>query len=130
MDRASRPVLFLEIQIEMKIIPTLVWLSLSTILMAITPAAPAIMGDAAAGKAKAQAMCQTCHGMDGVATVPMAANLSGQQEDYLIAQLKAYRKGKRQHEQMSIIAGSLSDAEIANLAAWYSQIKVTVEMPE
>jgi cytochrome c553 len=130
MDRASCPVLFFrnsdrnENHIDSRLVVAF------DDPYGITPAAPAIMGDAAAGKAKAQAMRQTCHGMDGVATIPMAANLSGQQEDYLIAQLKAYRKGKRQHEQMSIIAGSLSDAEIANLAAWYSQIKVTVEMPE
>ena len=114
----------------MKIISALACLSFSAILLAITPVAPAVAGDAAAGKAKAQAMCQTCHGMDGIATIPMAANLSGQQEGYLIAQLEAYRAGKRQHEQMSIIASSLSDDDIENLAAWYSRIKVTVEVPD
>lgn len=127
MGRASRPVLFLGIQSELKIIWALARLSFSAILLATTSA---VAGEAAAGKAKAQAMCQTCHGMDGIATIPMAANLSGQQEGYLIAQLKDYRAGKRRHEQMSIIAGSLSDDDIKNLAAWYSQIKVTVEMPD
>ncbi len=39
----------------------------------------------------------------------MAANLGGQQKDYMVIQLKAYRDGKRQHPQMSIIAQSLSD---------------------
>ncbi len=75
-------------------------------------------------------MCQTCHGVDGVATIPMAANLSGQQEGYLIAQLEAYRAGTRKHEQMSIIARMLSDEDIENVAAWYSNTKVTVEIPE
>ena len=84
----------------------------------------------AAGKAKAQAVCQTCHGIDGRATLPMAANLSGQQEDYLIIQLKNYRAGKRQHAQMSIIAGMLSDEDIENVAHWYSSIKLTIELPE
>ena len=84
----------------------------------------------AAGKAKAQAVCQTCHGIDGHATLPMAANLSGQQEDYLIIQLKNYRAGKRQHAQMSIIAGMLTDEDIENVAKWYSSIKVTIELPE
>lgn len=87
-------------------------------------------GDLAAGKAKAQALCQTCHGMDGKATVPMAPNLSGQQKDYMIAQLEAYRSGKRQHEQMSIVAKMLSDEDIENVSEWYSSIPVTIEMPQ
>ncbi|MFP6731478.1 MAG: cytochrome c [Alphaproteobacteria bacterium] len=98
--------------------------------LSVLATSQAAAGDAAAGKAKAQAMCQTCHGLDGIATIPMAAHLSGQQETYLIAQLEAYRDGKRQHEQMSIIAKILSDADIENLAAWYSQINVIVEIPE
>ena len=90
---------------------------------------PAWAGDLKAGKAKAQAQCQTCHGMDGKATIPMAANLSGQQKGYLIAQLKAYRSGKRRHEQMSIIAKMLEDDDIENVAEWYSSIKITIEPP-
>jgi cytochrome c553 len=86
--------------------------------------------DIAAGKAKAQAVCQTCHGMNGLATMPMVANISGQQEGYLIAQLKNYREGKRVHPQMSIIAKMLTDEEIENVAKWYSSMKLQVELPE
>lgn len=93
-------------------------------------AAPASAGDPAAGRAKAEMTCQTCHGLDGVATIPMAANLAGQQKLYLVAQLEAYRSGKRRHEQMSIIAQMLSDEDIENLAEWYAGIRITVEMPE
>ncbi len=93
------------------------------------PAGPALAGDLAAGKAKAEAVCQICHGLDGRAIVPMAANLSGQQKQYLVIQMQAYRSGKRRHEQMDIVAKMLSDADIENLAEWYSNIKVTVEMP-
>ena len=85
--------------------------------------------DVAAGKAKAEAACQTCHGINGKATIPTAANISGQQKGYLIAQLEAYRSGKRNHEQMGIIAKMLSDRDIENLAEWYSSIKVIIEMP-
>lgn len=92
--------------------------------------APALAGDAAAGRAKARTLCQTCHGEDGVAVLPGAANLSGQQKEYLREQLRAYRSGSRQHEQMSIVAKTLTDADIENLAEWYSAIKVTVEMPK
>ena len=92
-------------------------------------AGPSHSGDMKAGRAKAQATCQTCHGLDGKATVPMAANLAGQQKEYLIAQLEAYRSGKRKHEQMAIIAKMLSDEDIDNVAEWYSSIKVTIELP-
>ena len=90
---------------------------------------PALAGDLAAGKDKAEAACQVCHGLDGQATSPMAANLSGQRKEYIVAQLEAYRKGTRRHEQMNIIAQMLNDEDIENVAEWYSSIKITIEMP-
>ena len=91
---------------------------------------PAHGGELAAGKTKVQSTCQTCHGMDGQATLAMVPHLSGQREQYLVIQLQAYRSGKRQHAQMSIIAQMLSDDDIKNVADWYSSIKVSVEAPE
>ena len=85
--------------------------------------------DAAEGRAKADAACALCHGPNGVATMPGAPNLAGQQAIYLSEQLKNYRSGKRHHEVMTYIAKPLTDAEIAQLAAWYSSIKVSVEAP-
>ncbi len=90
----------------------------------------AFAGELSAGKAKAEATCQVCHGLDGRAVIPMAANLSGQQKEYIIAQLEAYRGGKRHHEQMSIIAKMLTDDDIENVAEWYSSIEITIVMPE
>ncbi|MDO9198823.1 cytochrome c [Rhodoferax sp.] len=90
---------------------------------------PAMAGDVAAGRVKAQTLCQNCHGVDGIAVLPGAANLSGQKEDYLREQLRAYRAGGRQSPHMSVVAKMLTDADIENLSAWYSSIKVTVEMP-
>ena len=92
--------------------------------------APALAGDAAAARPKVRALCQNCHGEDGVAVLPGAANLSGQQKGYLVQQLRAYRSGGRQDPQMSIVAKTLTDADIENLADWYSAIKVTVETPK
>ena len=86
--------------------------------------------DAAAGKAKAAQACASCHGLNGIATLPEAPNLAGQSPFYLQAQLKAFRSGDRKQEQMSIIAQDLSDQDIENLAAWYSSIKVTAKMPQ
>jgi cytochrome c553 len=89
----------------------------------------AAAGDAAAGKQKA-AMCAVCHGLNGLAKNPEAPNLAGDNVNYLIKQLKAFKSGERKNDQMSIIAESLSDDDIANLATWYSSLKVTVEMPQ
>ena len=91
---------------------------------------PALAGDPAAARTMAQTLCQNCHGEDGVAVIPGAANLSGQQREYLVQQLRAYRSGSRQDAQMNIVAKALTDADIENLAAWYARIKVTVEMPK
>ena len=44
--------------------------------------------------------------------------------------LHFFRSGERKHEQMSIIAQSLQDNDISDLAAWYSKLKVTVEVPQ
>jgi cytochrome c553 len=87
-------------------------------------------GDLDAGRAKAEAICQVCHGVDGKATVPMAANLSGQQKEYIVAQLEAYRSGKRRHERMNIIAKMLTDDDIQNVAEWYSNIEITITLPK
>ncbi len=86
--------------------------------------------DAKAGKLKAEVACQTCHGIDGLATLAMVPNIAGQREDYTVIQLEAYRSGKRQHPQMSIIAQSLSDQDIRDLATWYASIQISVTVPD
>ncbi len=105
-------------------------LGLSGLLIGQSVYADNLADDLTAGKVKAESSCQTCHGMDGVATIPTAPNISGQQKHYMIIQLEAYRSGKRQHAQMSIIAQSLSDEDIERVAQWYASINVTVELPE
>ena len=85
-------------------------------------------GNAAAGRDKAKA-CRTCHGVDGIAKIPNAATIAGETEIYLTKQLKAFRAGERKDPQMSIIAEKLSDQDIADLAAWFSSLKITVEVP-
>ena len=130
MDRAPRPVHFSETEESPGMtlrVPVLWYLAIA---IAGSFANPAAAGDLAAGKARAKAVCQTCHGLNGLATIPMAANLAGQQKIYIIAQLEAYRAGKRKSEQMNIIAKMLKDEDIENVAEWYSSIKVTVELPE
>ena len=79
-------------------------------------------GDAAAGKAKS-ANCTGCHGMNGKSTNPNNPNLAGQKEAYLVKATKAYRDGQRKDPMMSSMVGGLSDADIADLAAFYASVK-------
>ncbi|CAN5236275.1 cytochrome c [soil metagenome] len=90
--------------------------------------ATAEAGDPAAGKKKA-AMCRACHGLDGLGKIPDAPNIAGQKETYLVQQLTAFKSGERKNEQMTIMAKTLSDEDIANVAAYYASIKITVQVP-
>ena len=78
-------------------------------------------GDAAAGKEKS-AVCAACHGGAGISPTPVWPNLAGQKEQYLIAQLKAFKDGTRQNAQMSPMTTGLSDEDMANLAAYYASL--------
>jgi cytochrome c553 len=78
--------------------------------------------DAKAGEKKA-AMCIGCHGIPGyqasfpeIHKVPM---ISGQGAKYIVAALTGYKKGERKHPTMRAIAASLSDQDMADLAAFY-----------
>ena len=66
-------------------------------------AAAADAAAVAAGKEKAVA-CAVCHGLDGLSKNPDAPNLAGDNADYIIKQLKAFKTGTRQDERMSIMA--------------------------
>jgi cytochrome c553 len=95
------------------------------------PAAAAVAGPAAApsgdpvkGSQKVQ-MCQGCHGILGWRTafpeVYHVPKIAGQHPNYIIAALKEYRSGQRSHPSMLAIAASLTDADMADIAAYYSQ---------
>ena len=85
------------------------------------------------GKKKAQTVCSACHGIDGQAAAGgnsvIIPNITAQHKDYLIARLKAYKSGKIKHDQMTIIAGMLSEQDIENVAEWYSRIKIKIFDP-
>ncbi|AGA88383.1 c-type cytochrome [Stutzerimonas stutzeri] len=105
------------------------WLCLVLALLLGSACLPALAADLTAAKAKAKT-CAACHGIDGIAKVADAPNLAGNGELYLARQLQAFRSGERKHPQMSVIASGLSDEDIAAVTAWYSAIKVSVELPE
>lgn len=81
-----------------------------------------IKGDAKQGEAK-NAMCIGCHGIVGYqASFPeihKVPKISGQGAKYITSSLNAYKKGERKHASMRGIADSLTDQDIADLAAYY-----------
>lgn len=81
------------------------------------------VGNAEAARAKIS-MCAGCHGVPGYKAafpdVYHVPKIGGQQAAYLANALKAYRGGERSHPTMRSIAASLSDQDIADLAAYYS----------
>lgn len=76
--------------------------------------------DIEAGKAKSQT-CQACHGVDGNGMGdPQYPKIAGQHADYLVKALQDYRSGARKNAIMAGFAGTLSDEDIKNLAAYYA----------
>jgi cytochrome c553 len=90
---------------------------------ALAMPAGAADGDPAAGQQKKQ-MCEGCHGIAGYRTayptVYSAPKLGGQGAAYVVKALQEYRSGARKHPSMNGVAGSLSDQDMANLAAYYA----------
>ncbi len=107
-------------------------LSLANVLVALSlglcvaaRAQEAKPGDVAAGEKKAS-MCNGCHSIPGYqASFPevyKVPKIAGQGSHYIVSALTAYRKGERKHPSMRAIAGSLSDQDMADLAAYYEQL--------
>lgn len=108
------------------------WIAASMLLLSASVALSANTSpdgkQAAGGTAEGQAAsapdvsaCQGCHGVDGIATLPGAPNLAGQNAGYLEAQLRAFRAKERKNDLMNAIAGQLDDVQIKALAAYWSQ---------
>jgi cytochrome c553 len=104
-------------------------LSIVTRIMAATvlaaAAAPlcAAEGNAAAGAEK-NSMCAGCHGIPGYKTafpeVYSVPKIGGQHAAYIVKALQAYKSGERTHPSMRAIAATLSEQDMADLAAYYS----------
>ena len=83
----------------------------------------AIVGDAKVAHDGKIAMCIGCHGIPGYKTafpdVYHVPKIAGQQPGYIVAALKAYKDGARPHPSMRGIAASLTEQDMADLAAYY-----------
>jgi len=97
-------------------------LLIAVVSSALLLSGSAMAGDAKAGKVKSSS-CTSCHGANGVSNNPMYPNLAGQKEKYLAKALKAYKTGARKDAMMNSLAASLSDADIDNIAAYFSSLK-------
>ncbi len=96
--------------------------------LAMLSAVPAVAGDAEAGKQKAT-LCLTCHGEGNTVQGVGTPIISGQYEDYLIHAMKSYRSGARNNPVMAGFSASLSDQDIEDLAAYYSQMESQLFTP-
>ena len=90
-------------------------------------------GDITAGRT-VMVKCQSCHGKDGLGrAMPVggeAPNIAGQKYDYLVRSLMAYKAIERKNSMMFLAVKNLSNEDIANVAAYYAAIKITVEVPQ
>ncbi|KAA0444706.1 MAG: cytochrome c4 [Candidatus Thioglobus sp.] len=80
--------------------------------------------DIARGKAKS-ATCVACHGADGNSLAPIFPKIAGQNRSYLFKQLQEFKSGTRVESVMGGIVAALSDADMADLAAYFAAQKVS-----
>ncbi len=82
-----------------------------------------LAGDTAAGEALAKARCASCHGAAGISPNELWPNLAGQKAGYLAKQITAFKNSTRKDPMMNAMVSGLTDADISNIAAYYSSIK-------
>jgi cytochrome c553 len=95
---------------------------LATLLLGANTALAA--GDVEAGKVKAYT-CTGCHGIPGYNNIYptyKVPKIGGQNYEYLVLALKAYRDGERDHKTMVLQASSLSDTDISDISAYFSSL--------
>ena len=97
---------------------------LSSLLLAsaayASAAKPAAKPDLAKGQAIATQVCVACHTVDGSRGSPANPILQGQHPEYLAKQLAEFKEGKRNNAIMKGFAGTLSDEDMKNVAAFYA----------
>jgi cytochrome c553 len=88
--------------------------------------APPVLAGVEEGRAKSQT-CVACHGPGGNSAIPAIPSLSGQPKQFIVSALFQFREGKRKNDQMSPMAASLSNADMNDLAAYFSAQPVVQE---
>lgn len=110
------------------ILPKLISMSVVLTLGLAAGGAAAAQGNADAGKQKSS-MCAGCHGIPGYRTafpeVYTVPKIGGQHASYIAKALQAYKSGERSHPSMRAIAASLTEQDMADLAAYYAAPSTT-----
>jgi cytochrome c553 len=83
---------------------------------------PKPTADIAAGRDIAAASCIDCHGLDGRGAKDTVPNLAAQPAGYLAESLHAYKEGRRHHAALESLTSGMSDADIRNIAGYYSSL--------
>jgi cytochrome c553 len=95
----------------------LVW-AFCAAIVAAGAAVPAFAADDIAEKVQ---VCAGCHGENGMSTDPKTIPIIwGQQESYIVKQLRNYRNGERQSSVMAPIAKSLEQGDLRKIAAYFA----------
>jgi cytochrome c553 len=76
-------------------------------------------GDPVAGKEKSQ-LCQGCHGEEGISIEGLIPKLAGQYGKYISKELRNYQAGTRSHQIMNAMAATISDDDLADIAAYFA----------
>ena len=76
------------------------------------------------GRAKSQ-VCAACHGIDGNSVIPTIPSLAGQPRQFITQALFMFREGQRKNEQMAPFVDKLSNADLNDLAQYFSAQKLT-----
>jgi len=94
------------------------------IWLVLLPSLVLAVGDPQAGEQKA-AVCAACHGLDGNSAVTIWPKIAGQHPDYLARQTRMVRDQERDVPTMYPLVMNLSDQDIDDLAAYFSQQTLT-----
>jgi nitrite reductase (NO-forming)/hydroxylamine reductase len=112
----------------MKLSRSAVYAVTSLVLFTLLYFNPLAAADIDAGKQRATA-CFGCHGVEGISLNPKYPSLAGQSAEYLVKQLTAFRNGDRKDAIMSPMAGSLSDADVDNVAGFFASLGIASQQP-
>jgi cytochrome c553 len=67
--------------------------------------------------------CGGCHGLNGIGRMPEYPTLAGQEADYLMHAMEAYRSGARQHKAMASFLSRMPEAELREVATYFALLK-------
>ncbi len=92
-------------------------LCISAVLLSSFLFTPITQGKSSPGKAN---QCFACHGVNGVSLNPEFPSLAGQNKNYLVKQLRAFKSGDRKSPIMKPMASGLSDKDMEQVATYFS----------